>query len=258
VSTSSFDEVAAPTTDDTLLGGRIAYRQPLTGYRVALEAPLLAFFATAAPGRRRPQRIVDLGAGPGAVGLCLALHLPEARVALVDDTPSHVALARVNVANNGWSDRMEVLDATVATAVSLLGPGVAALVVANPPWFWQGQGASSPLADRQHARTWSPENLAQFLNGARQLLGRRGRLCLTFPVASLPRLFEGLTRQGLVPKRLKMLHPRADASANVAFVEAMAAKPGGLAVEPPWYVREQGETYTEEMQNLLWGHPAGS
>lgn len=239
-------------THDALLRGRIAYAQPARGYRVGLEAPLLAAFALP-PGRRPPRRVVDLGAGPGAVGLCVALHCPSASLALVERDTLAARCARENVERQGWSDRARVVEADASNLDAELGRGVADLVVSNPPWFWQGHGAASDDPYRRAARQLTPADLDALLRSARQLLGRGGRLCVTFPAASLGELFEALRRQGLVAKRLKLLYPRPGEAADVAFVDARAAKPGGLEVEAPWFVRGEGEAYTAEVAAILAG-----
>ena len=59
-------------TEDALLGGRVRLLQPPRGYRVAVDAVLLAAAVDAAAG----ERVLDLGAGVGAVGLCLAARVP--------------------------------------------------------------------------------------------------------------------------------------------------------------------------------------
>ncbi|HEU4533171.1 MAG TPA: methyltransferase [Polyangiaceae bacterium] len=246
----------APRTHDTLLRGRVAYAQPARGYRVGLEAPLLAAFALR-PGRRPPRHVVDLGAGAGAVGLCVAFHCPSASLTLVEREPLAAACARENVERQGWGGRARVVEADAAGVDEALGRGVADLVVSNPPWFWEGHGAASADPARRAARQLRPADLAALVASARQLLGRGGRLCVTFPAPSLGELFDALRRPGLVAKRLKLLHPRPGEPAQVAFVEALAARPGGLEVEAPWFVRGEGEAYSAEIDALL-SPPAAS
>jgi tRNA1(Val) A37 N6-methylase TrmN6 len=242
----------APRTLDALLRGRIAYAQPARGYRVGLEAPLLAAFALP-PGRRPPRRVVDLGAGAGAVGLCIGHHCPSAALTLVERDAFAARCARDNVARQGWQARARVVECDAFLVDAELGRGVADLVVSNPPWFWEGHGAASDDPYRRGARQLTPADLDALLRAARQLLGRGGRLCLTFTARALAELFEALRRQGLVAKRLRLLHPRPREAADVAFVEARAAKPGGLEVEAPWFVRGEGEAYTAEVGAALAG-----
>ena len=60
--------IADGLTEDRWLGGRLTLLQPRRGHRVGTDAALLV----AAAGDARQGRIVDVGAGVGAVGLALA------------------------------------------------------------------------------------------------------------------------------------------------------------------------------------------
>lgn len=240
-------------THDTLLGGRVRYTQPARGYRVGLEAPLLAAFSHV-EGRKPPRLVIDLASGPGAVALCLAQALPHARLVLVEKAPLHADLARRNLTDNALDDRAEVLCADASEADTSLGRGVADLVVSNPPWYPRDGGQPEAQgAVREGARGLGPAGFAPFCQAARQLLGRGGRFCLTAPASSLAALLVEMRTAGLEPKRLRLLHPRLSEEANAVFVEAQSAKPGGLRVEPPWAVRGEGDAYTDEMKRLLWG-----
>jgi 16S rRNA (guanine1207-N2)-methyltransferase len=83
-----------------------------------------------APGERAPERIADLGAGWGAIGLLLARRFPAARVDLIEVNPAAAAAAAENARRLGLGNaRVHLGD------VSLLWPALAPhdLVVTNPP-----------------------------------------------------------------------------------------------------------------------------
>jgi tRNA1Val (adenine37-N6)-methyltransferase len=243
--------VTEETTRDAIFGGRVALRQPARarGYRVNVDALLLASFASAGP--RRARRAFDLGAGVGAVGLGL-LHLGGAEhVTMIERDPALAALAEENAASNGWSARASVIAADVAE-VARAGsgdgararaatarrtgddgragaPGSADLVVCNPPYVAPGRGRA-PSAARAAARSGS---LDAFLDAARRLAGRRARVCFVYPAREATTLLGELRRRGLEPKRLRAVHGRARDAARVVLVECAAGRPGGLAIEPP-------------------------
>ena len=104
------DERVAETTQDAVLGGRLALRQPRHGHRVGHDAILLAAATQARPG----ERAVDLFAGVGAAGLALALRVPRLDVTLVEIDPALVTLARDNIARNDLSDRARAVVLDVA------------------------------------------------------------------------------------------------------------------------------------------------
>lgn len=237
------------TTRDALLGGRLKYEQPAHGYRVALEAPMLARFSI--DGRVRPfGRVVDLGSGPGAV--CLALcRMGWAREAVaVEIDPHHAALARRNAMANGL--RVDVVESDVA---KVLGPA-GDLVIANPPWFEPTAGGVAPEATRAAARAFTRGTLGDFVRASRRLLAPRGRVVMSLPSSRVVEAFAELAAVGLHAKRVRFVHPRAREEADVVFIEAKPGRAGGLRVESPWYVRGDGVEYTDETADALngrWG-----
>ena len=63
-------------TDDAFLGGALRILQPKDGYRAGVDAVLLAASAPAKAGRR--ERVLDVGAGVGVVGLAVARRIADA------------------------------------------------------------------------------------------------------------------------------------------------------------------------------------
>jgi tRNA1Val (adenine37-N6)-methyltransferase len=245
-------------TRDALLGGRVAYAQPSRGYRVCLEAPLLARFAI--EGRTRPfVRAIDLGAGPGAVGLCLAATGWARDVVLVEASAVHATLAVQNVEENGLSSRVSVVRASVDD-VDVDAVAAASLVVSNPPWFEPARGPIAVGADRARARAFVDGTFASFARAARRLLGRDGRWCFAMPSDRFVEVRATLARVGLHLKRARFVHPRPSRAAQVVFAEAKPGRPGGLSVGPPIVVRgNDGESYVAETEDALWGRwPAAS
>jgi len=230
-------------TQDALFGGSVVLFQPPrgAGYRTNVDALLLAGFATAA---KVASVAFDLGAGVGAVGLAL-LRLGAARRVVfveIDDRPA--AMSRRNLDANGWTERGEVVRGDVRD-VARSRRGEAALVVCNPPYLMPGRGRV-PVAQ---ARARSGE-VGTFVEAARQLAGKKARVCFVYPAQELGMLLATLSAEGLHAKRLRFVHATPEAPARVALVESQAGRPGGLHVMPPLVERGLWG-YTPEMQALL-------
>jgi release factor glutamine methyltransferase len=58
-------------------------------------------------GNRKPERIVDVGAGSGIIALTLANKFPEAKIYAVDISEDALSLARENAARLGLSERVQ-------------------------------------------------------------------------------------------------------------------------------------------------------
>jgi release factor glutamine methyltransferase len=92
-------------------------------------------------------RIVDVGAGSGAIAVALAHQLPAARMTAIDLSAPALAVARENAALNGVAGRIRFL------AGDLLAPVAAErfeLVVSNPPYVPEGDRATLAVEVRDH------------------------------------------------------------------------------------------------------------
>ncbi|MGW0546767.1 methyltransferase [Streptomyces altiplanensis] len=106
------------------------------------------FFLRHLPGRRGPERVVDLGCGNGVVGTAAALANPEAEVLFVDESFQAVASAQATFrANAGAGSKAEFL---VGDGLSGVPEGTVDLVLNNPP-FHSHQATTDATARRMFA-----------------------------------------------------------------------------------------------------------
>lgn len=218
------------------------------GYRTNVDALWLAAFAA----RSKPARAcLDLGAGVGPVGLSLVVSERAARATLVDVLDEAVALARENADAAGVAARVsaEVVDLRRPLPNHLQHQFD--LVVANPPWAPSSR--PSPRVSRATARNGDTATLPGFVRAARAALGAAGRVCFVYPANELANLLMALSKIGLEPKRLRMIHPLPDAPARAALVEAKPGRAGGLRVETPLIAMRAPGAWTEEAAKIIDG-----
>ena len=247
---------AAKTTvsEDALFGGRVALFQPAPGfgYRANVDALLLAAFAGQ---HRRVKKAVDLGAGVGAVGLSL-FHLGVAeRVQFIERDRSLAALCQRNIEANGFTERSAVFIGDLERplgAIALELVHGASLVVANPPYVAAARDGRPARDARSQARQRARHgDLAPFLRGAAEALGRRGRACFVYPAHALLDLTTLGRQAGLEPKRIRFVHGKADRPARIAMIELAFGKPGGLVVETPLIETGPDGRPAEEVAKLV-------
>jgi tRNA1(Val) A37 N6-methylase TrmN6 len=216
-------------TVDAIRGLGLILRQKRTGHRVGLDAVLLAAAAAGAPARR----IVDVGAGVGAVGLALARRYPEAEVDLVEIDAETAALAAENAQRNGARANVRVADVTSPAARRAAGllDAAADLVATNPPFLDAGAARVSPdpARARAHALTGA-DGLGEWLRACLALLAPGGRFAMIHRPDALPSIYAALgARLGDVAVRPVYPHAGADAIRLLATGVKGSRAPARLA-----------------------------
>ena len=198
-------------TEDALLGGRVRLLQPAKGHRAGTDAVLLAAVARARAG----DRVVDVGAATGAVGLMIAARVPGMDLTLAERDPELAALCRRNLELNGCTGR--VAEADILDPGSRRRPGSspnrADLVVTNPPFLEEGRARLSPDARRAAAHALPSGGLEAWIRASAGLLKPKGRLALIHRADRLARLPCGDRGRVSAPCACALVHPRADQTA---------------------------------------------
>jgi tRNA1(Val) A37 N6-methylase TrmN6 len=231
---------------DALFAGRLTLLQPRRGYRVNVDTLLLAGFATVA--RPRARRVVDLGAGVGALGLAYAFLGSAGRLDLVERDPVLARLSAENLVRAGATGESHLVDLERDGLPPALR-GAADVVLSNPPFFPPEAGTAANGAKRG-ARSGP---LSPFLRASEAALGRRAYAFFAYPAPALPGLLAAASATSLVAKRLRFVHAFATGPARLVLVELRRAKPGGLVVEAPLIEWAAPRIRSPEVAALLAG-----
>ncbi len=148
-----------------------------------------SFLLGSFPRLRRGERVCDLGAGTGLLGLLLLAREPDLQVTNVELQAAAVALAEQNTALNGLPERVSNLRADLREPGQLPKAGSFDLVVSNPPYFDAARGAVAQTESRGLARSDETCTLPQLCAAAGRLLRYGGSFCLVFRAERMPELF---------------------------------------------------------------------
>lgn len=85
---------------------------------------------------RRPDRVLDVGTGSGAIALAVADELPAAAIVATDTSPGALEVARANAARLGLTDRVRFEAGTVPAGETF------DLVLANLPYVAEREWAA--------------------------------------------------------------------------------------------------------------------
>jgi tRNA1Val (adenine37-N6)-methyltransferase len=241
--------LADDETADTLFDGRIKLYQSRAGYRVSLDAVLLAHFVKIESG----AKIVELGAGNGAILLMLAHRYPSARLTGVEIQATMLARARRNVALNGLQERVKLLGGDVRAIAGSAEPGSYDLAICNPPYRSVLSGRISPNPEKRIARHESEGELGHFLRAGKYLLAKRGRMALVYPAFRCVDLLTAMRATGIEPKRLTMVHSFHGSVASLVLVDGVKGGGSEITVAAPLIVYDDQRRYTAEIAAMLSG-----
>jgi tRNA1(Val) A37 N6-methylase TrmN6 len=176
-------------SEDKLLGGRVVLRQPVQGFRAAIDPVLLAAAVPAMPG----QSVLELGTGTGAAAFCLARRVPGLRVTGLDQQRELVRIAAENAVLNGLERQMEFMVGDLLQPPSRLAPNSFDHVMANPPYLEAGAATLPPGVARARAVGEGAADLGVWIRFALSMVRLRGSITFIHRADRLDALLAALT-----------------------------------------------------------------
>lgn len=237
-------------TEDCLLDGRVPLAQPAKGHRAGTDAVLLAAAAPAKAG----DRVLDVGASTGAVGLMVAARTGGVHLSFVERDPDLAELCRRNCRTNGVEAEVfvtDVLDKAARRGAGLV-PETADLVLTNPPFLEEGQARVSPDRGRAAAHALAEGGLAAWIKACLSLLRPKGRLVLIHRADRLGDCLEGLSGP-LGELSLRFVHPSADRAAIRVLISGVKGSRAPLKILPPLILNGPDGRFTPRAEALHLG-----
>jgi len=219
----------------------VRFRQPVAGYRAAIDPVLLAAAAGDAP-----RAALDLGCGAGAASLALMARVPGVAVTGVEIDPGLAALARDNAQANGWAARFSAETGDIA---SFAGGGFD-LVLANPPYLEAAASDPSPDPGKRRADVEGDPPLAGWVAAALKAAARGGTLLF---IHRADRLADLLAAFGSAAGETVVfpLWPRAGVPAKRAIVRARKGIRTRLTLAPGLVLHASDGKYTAAAEAIL-------
>jgi tRNA1(Val) A37 N6-methylase TrmN6 len=236
------DEVS----EDSLLDGRVKFRQPVEGYRAAIDP---VFLAAAVPVKEG-QSVLDVGSGVGAASLCLASRVPGVRIFGLEMQAPLVSLARENIAGNGLSGRVEAMIGNLQAPPPRLAPGSFHHVMTNPPYQSIEEGRASPNPGKAAANQEGDVDLGAWMRFAVNMLQPKGSLVVVYRADRLDDLLVALNRKvGEIV--VFPLWPKAGRPAKRILLRARKGVATPLTLLPGMVLHEEDGRYTSPAEAVL-------
>lgn len=240
-------------TDDAFLGGALAILQMRSGYRAGLDAVMLA--AAVAPVGDNALRVLDVGAGVGTAGLCVARRVPVAEVVLLEREPELVELAARNIARNRLEPRVRAVSASVGAAVAdLRALGLRdesfSHVIANPPYYDVSAGTLAPDRLKAGAHAMDGDGLERWARFMARMAQPLGVALVVHRAEALPQLLQAFG-QRFGALTILPLHPREGEPASRVLLRGVKGSRAPLRILRGFTLHGEGNAFTPEAQEIL-------
>lgn len=234
------------TIDDLILGG-LKIIQKKKGFRFAIDAVLLAHFATVKKG----AKIIDLGTGTGVIPLILSTRGRDLEITGVEIQKQVAQMAQRSIALNHL-EGIKIIN-TDFNDLDSMHHTKYDLVVSNPPYLPVDRGKISPSEEIALSRHELKCSLEDLVKSAVLLLKNQGRFALIHRSDRLAEIIALLTTHKLEPKRIRLVHPFFGKPANLLLVEAIKGAKTGVAVHEPLVIYDNDGKYTKEILEYYGG-----
>ena len=236
---------------DTLFDGHLVCRQKRYGYRFSIDAVLLAHY----PGIRKNEKILDLGTGSGVIGLIVCHRNRDMGVEVTGIENQHdlAALARANIAENGFGPIFTVIEGDIGTIRSLVEPESHTLVISNPPFYAAGTGRVNSNPEAMAARHQGREGLAGFVEAAAFSVCNRGTVVFIYPAERLVDILNCFSSRRLSPKSIQFIYSYPQSpKASLVILEAVKNGGAGAEIRQPCYIYDnRGGDYSAPLQSMF-------
>lgn len=211
-----------------------------------------SFLLSAFPRLKAGQRVCDLGAGTGLLGLLLLQREQTLQMLGVELQPQSVTLAEKTIAANHLAPQFSVIQGDLRQTQGCLAGGSFDLVVCNPPYFPVGSGHPPANIARQTARMEGSCTLAEVCVAAARLLRWGGKFCLVHKPERLTDVLCALRQAGLEPKRLRLVSQKEGFVPSLLLIEGQRGGKSGLTIEPPLLLQNPDGTPTSEVDRIYF------
>lgn len=233
------------TSVDDFLGGKVKLKQPKKGYRITSDSIYLA----ACINPKKGERILDVGAGTGAILSCLAARLGDE----VQDLTLHgieiqqelLALARENSIKEikyFQGDIMKNIDGCDANSYHH--------VISNPPYYDKGTATLSPYPSKATAHGSKMDDLKVWISRCLRMVRPKGYLTVVHRADRLDDILSVLTEKAgsiiIYPFRSK-----SEKEANRVIIRAQKDAKGLLSLKSGMIVHKSDGNYSDAAENIL-------
>ncbi len=223
----------------SFFGGKVKFKQPKEHRLSVVELLFVANLKII----KKSSKVLDLGAGFGALSILIALKFGCEVYALERDSVM-LNLLRYNLRINKLVDKIKVIEADLKYYNKFIKPSYFDCVVVNPPFYTQ-ENTNNPY----HFET--DTKLEDFLDCAYYALKNNGYLNLLIPTNRLNEVYKNLSVKDLVPVYIRFFYAKENKNAKLARIVCKKKAKSQVTIEKPLIINKLDGSYTPEVQNII-------
>lgn len=238
---------------DDLLTKNMKIIQSNEVFCFSMDAVLLAHFVSL-PIRK--GKIIDLCTGNGVIPLLLStrtkgiIHGVEIQQRLAD-------MARRNVELNGLTDQIHIYHDDVKEVCKYLTPGSYDVLTCNPPYLPLQRGMFNANEHLSIARHEIKLTLEEMIQVSAKLVRTGGKVAYVHRPNRLADLITYMRKYKIEPKRIRFVHPKRQAEANMVLIEGIRDGKPDVKLLPPLIVYEENGEYCQEIYDIYYKEIGG-
>lgn len=234
---------------DDLLTHELRIIQSSEVFSFSLDAVLLARFAGVPPR----GRILDLCTGNGVIPLLLTTRT-EATIDGVEIQPRLADMARRSVQLNNLSHKVTIIEDDLREWKA--GDDRYDAITVNPPYLPMQSGDHKGNHHQAMARHELGCKLEDVIAACARSIRPGGRVSMVHRPSRLVDIIELMRKYRIEPKRIRFVHPRKEAEANMILIEGTREGRPEVRLLPPLLVYGEDGDYTPELLAVFYGKAA--
>ncbi|MBR2569564.1 MAG: tRNA1(Val) (adenine(37)-N6)-methyltransferase [Paenibacillus sp.] len=233
---------------DDLLTHELKIIQSEEVFSFSMDAVLLARFPKV-PAR---GRILDLCTGNGVIPLLLTTRT-GADIDGVEIQPRLADMAKRSVAFNALTERVHIIEGDLKSFVPEGSRPYYDLITVNPPYMPLTAGdikENEHIAMARHELGCTLENV---LHTCARLTRTGGRVAMVHRASRLVDIMSLMRHYRIEPKRIRFVHPKEGAEANMVLIEGIRDGKPDVRLLPPLIVYNNNNEYCKELMDIYYG-----
>ena len=217
-------------------------------FNFSLDSVLLPNFVTL---NKKINKIMDIGCGNAPIPLILST-LTTADIIGVEIQKESFDLAIESVKINNLENRIKIINEDINELYKSLESDSIDVITCNPPYFKVTENSNfNDSSYKTIARHEVMLDLPRLFKIAKKLLKNNGNIAIVHRPERLIDIIEEMKKNNIEPKRIKFIHPKKDAEANILLVEGTKNGKPGVKILPPLYSHKDDGNYTDEISKYF-------